>query len=112
MILKDDHGMILDNLKQLSFYTDIFSSAKWSSPKKVIDKELATMIFSVAQSIVKIDRVMTTEKELELWIKHLKPAQGLGKDSMKQALKNCYVEAASLGLIEDWKINELTKYLK
>lgn len=71
--------MILDNLKQLSFYTDIFSSAKWSSPKKVIDKELATMIFSVAQSIVKIDRVMTTEKELELWIKHLKTCSRIRK---------------------------------
>ena len=109
---KSDHGQILDDLKQLSFYTDIFSSSKWSSPTKVIDKELATMIFSAAQAIVKIDRVMTTERELELWIKHLKPVQGMGLDKMKQALKDCYVEAASLGLIEDWKISELTRFVK
>lgn len=109
---KSDHGQILDNLKQLSFYTDIFSDAKWSTPSKVIDKNIATMIFSTAKSIVNIERVLTTERELELWIKHLKPAQKLGLDKMKQALKDCYTEAASLGLIEEWKINELTEFLK
>jgi len=109
---KSDHGQILDDLKQLSFYTDIFSSAKWSSPSKVIDKTLATMIFSAAQSIVKIDRVLTTERELELWVKHLKPVQGIGLDKMKKALTDCYVEAASLGLIEEWKIPELIRFLK
>lgn len=102
----------MDNLKQLSFYTDIFSSAKWSTPQKVIDKYLAQIILTTAQSIVKIDRVMTTEKELELWVKHLKPVQLQGKEKMKQALKDCYIEAASLGIIDEWKIPELTKFLK
>lgn len=107
-----DHGQSLENLKQLSIYTDIFSSTKWSTPSKVIDKEIALMIFSTAQSIVKIDRILTTEGELELWIKHLKPVQSLGSDKMKNALKNCYVEAASIGLIDEWKIEELTRFLK
>ena len=107
-----DHGQILDNLKQLSFYTDIFSSAKWSTPSEVIDKDIATIIFSTAQSIVKIDRVLTTERELELWVKHIKPVKGLGLNKMKQALKDCYLEAASLGLIEEWKIDELIRFLK
>ena len=109
---KSEHGQILDDLKQLSFYTDIFSSAKWSSPTKVIDKALATMIFSSAQAIVKIDRVLTTERELELWVKHLKPVQQMEINKMKQALTDCYVEAAALGLIEDWKIPELMRFLK
>ena len=43
---------------------------------------------------------MTSEKELELWIKHLKPAWKQEMIKMKQALINCYNEAESLGLIE------------
>ncbi|GAB5473772.1 MAG: hypothetical protein Mars2KO_18710 [Maribacter sp.] len=107
-----DHGKTLDNLKQLSFYTDIFGDSKWSIPKEVIDKELAEQILMTARGLVKIDRVMTSERELELWIKHLKPIQGQSLDKMKKALAECYKEAASEKLIEDWKIPELEQFIK
>lgn len=107
-----DHGQTLDNLKQLSFYTDIFSSKKWSSPKEIIDENIAKHILSIAENMVKIEKVMTSEKELELWIKHLKPAKNLGMMKMKEALKNCYLEAASKGLIDKSKLPELTQFLE
>jgi AbiV family abortive infection protein len=109
---KSEHGYTLDNLKQLSFYTDKFTAEKWSSPAQVVDKELAYGILVIARNMVKIDMVMTSEKELELWIKHLKPVQGKGLKEMKDALLDCYSEAASKGLIEEWKIPELQQFIE
>lgn len=107
-----DHGQVLDNLKQLSFYTDIFSSRKWSIPKNVIDKDLAKSIFSIAKAMVtKNESAMTSEKELELWIKHLKPVWKHDMLKMKQALINCYNEAESLGLIEKGVTKKMIEFL-
>lgn len=107
-----DHGQTLDNLKQLSFYTDIFSSKKWSIPSKVIDEDLAKTILTIAKVMVKKDKgSMTTEKELELWVKHLKPVWKQEMLKMKQALINCYNEAETLGIIEKGKTKEMIDFL-
>ena len=42
---------------------------------------------------------MSTEEELELWIKHLKPVWKKDMLSMKQALINCYHEAEKNGVL-------------
>jgi len=109
---QSDHGKILDNLKQLSFYTDIFSARKWSIPKNVIDADLAKMIFSIAETMIRKDEsAMTSEKELELWIKHLKPVWKQDMIKMKQALINCYHEAETLGLIEKGLTKKMIEFL-
>lgn len=108
---ESDHGVTLDNIKQLSFYTDIFGSGNWHKPSDAVDESFAKQILFIAKSIVGIDRVMTTEKELELWVKHLKPAQTLGRQRMKEALFDCYVEAEKLGIIDESKLLVLTKFL-
>ena len=36
-----DHPFVLDNLKQLGFYTDCLGKATWALPWKVIDEDLA-----------------------------------------------------------------------
>jgi len=107
-----DHGQTLDNLKQLSFYTDIFSSRKWSIPSKVIDHELAESILSIAKITTKKEEDgLNSEKGLELWIKHLKPVWKHEMIEMKQALIACYNEAELLGLIEEGKTNKMMKFL-
>lgn len=107
-----DHGHALDNLKQLSFYTDIFSARKWSFPSKVIDQELANGILSTAKIMVKKENDgLNSEQGLELWVKHLKPVWKQEMIKMKQALINCYNEAESLGIIEEGKTNEMVKFL-
>jgi len=109
---ESDHGKTLDNLKQLSFYTDVFSAKKWSIPKDVIDENFAKMILTIAKIMVRKEAGgMTTEKELELWVKHLKPVWKQDMLKMKQALINCYNEAESLGIIEKGKTKEMIDFL-
>lgn len=108
----NDHGQTLENLKQLSFYTDAFSNSKWSLPKDVIDEKIAKAILSIADILAKKDNsAMTSEKELELWVKHMKPVWKQEMLKMKQALINCYSEAESLGLISKGKTKEMTDFV-
>ncbi|MBI9055466.1 MAG: AbiV family abortive infection protein [Bacteroidales bacterium] len=102
-----EHGQILDDLKQLSFYTDTFSKCKWSIPNNVVSKELAEMILKVARILVPAaDSAMTTAPELELWIKHLKPIGNENMLEMKQALINCYNEAEQKGILKGDKTTQ------
>jgi AbiV family abortive infection protein len=96
----NDYGKVFDQLKQLGIYTDLFKNGNWSSPDKVITIEIATSILTSAKSFAgKGEQAMTTEQELELWIKHLKPVWKKDMLEMKQALINCYDEAESLGVL-------------
>lgn len=107
-----DHTQQLDNLKQLAFYTDAFSKCKWSIPKEIISKELAESILSVAKIMVGKDtKGITTEAELKLWVKHLKPVWKQDMLKMKQALINCYEEAEESGLIEKGMANKMLEFL-
>ena len=106
------HGQTLENLKQLSFYTDSFSNSNWSLPKDVVDERLAKAILSIADILAKKDNSsMTTEKELELWVKHMKPVWKQEMAKMKQALINCYSEAETLGRVTEGKTKEMTEFV-
>lgn len=109
---ENDHGQVLDNLKQLSFYTDVFSSKKWSDPKDVIDKELAEMILLSAKILSSKEEGIDSEEGLKLWIKHIKPVWKSEMSLMKQALIDCYKEASELGIIQKEKVGEMEKFIK
>lgn len=107
-----EHGQTLDNLKQLSFYTDIFSKRKWSIPSNVINKELAEGILLIAKIMAKkANDGLNSEEGLKLWVKHIKPVWKQEMFKMKQALIDCYSEAEELGIIEEGKTNEMVKFL-
>lgn len=107
-----DHGQTLENLKQLSFYTDSFLNSKWSLPKDVIDEKLAKAVLAVADILAKKDKSpMTSERELELWVKHLKSVWRQDILKMKQALIDCYLEAENLGLHNKGKTKEMTDFV-
>ena len=109
---ESDHGQVLDNLKQLSFYSDAFSNCKWSIPSEVVNKELAERILSVAKVMIEKDAsIMTTEAELILWVKHLKPVWKQEMLKMKQGLINCYQEAEDLGLIEKGMTKKMLDFI-
>ena len=77
-----DHPYVLDQLKQLGFYTDCLGKAHWSKPAEVIDEELARML-------VEIGRIFSqgsnhSEKEIELWIQHVGPVWKKDMAWMKQ----------------------------
>ncbi|MDH0759330.1 AbiV family abortive infection protein [Pseudomonas juntendi] len=63
-----DHPYLLDQVKQLGFYTDCLGQkANWSIPDQVIDSELATSLVDTAELLSQGAPV--TERELELWVR-------------------------------------------
>jgi AbiV family abortive infection protein len=61
-----DHPQLLDEMKQLTFYTDCFNKVKWSEPGEFGSKELIERILQSAKLVLP-KRVITT-REMELWI--------------------------------------------
>ncbi len=109
---KSDHGNILDQLKQLSFYTDALSECKWSTPKKIITKEISETLINVANNLIMgKNNDMTTEAQLEIYFKHLKPVWKADMFKMKEALIACYQEAEVKGLIKAGTTEGMVKFL-
>ena len=107
-----DHSAVLDNLKQLAFYSDAFSKCKWSLPSEVITKEIAEGILCTAKIMIgKSDRPIESKEELELWVKHLKPVWKSDMVLMKKALINCYQEAEDLELIDKGMTKKMIDFL-
>src|SRR5690606_26194426 len=79
---ESDHGITLEQIKQSSLYTDMLGSGQWSRPADAVDPVLARQMLSIADSTVRIEKVMTSERELELWVKFLKPVKSLGRKRM------------------------------
>lgn len=94
-----NHPYLLDQVKQIGFYTDCLGEAHWSEPINVIDKNLSKTIIRIADIMVR-DREIT-KLEIDLWIKHLKPVWQKDPSWMKQALINWYQEMKKLKLVED-----------
>ena len=110
---QSDHNQTLENLKQLSLYTDLFSSKKWSSPKQVVDKSTAKSILEIAKIMsIKNDCGINSQEGLTLWIKHLKPVWKQEMYKMKEALINCYNEAEEIGIIKKGKAKEMINFIR
>ncbi|WP_440973307.1 AbiV family abortive infection protein [Pseudomonas koreensis] len=94
-----DHPQLLDQLKQIGFYTDCLGSkAHWSIPEEVIDLDLAKMLVNTAEILSSGSQ--TTEREIALWIEHLGPVWKQSDREMKQALVDWYGAMQAEGLKE------------
>jgi AbiV family abortive infection protein len=91
-----EHPFILDQLKQLGFYTDCLGKVHWSVPEEVIDQPLAKLLVGIATIFAKDNQITTTE--IDLWIKHIGPVWKRDPSWMKQALCNWYQEMQEKGL--------------
>lgn len=97
---RSPHGRVLDALKQDCFYSDASENGKWSSPDQKISPQLAKNLFAVAKMEVQDGpSPMTSEAELELWVKHLLPVLKGPMPEMKKALAACYTEAEEKGVL-------------
>ena len=103
-----DHTFLLDQVKQLGFYTDCLSNALWSIPDDVITEESASILVRIANILVA--NKVYTELEIELWIKHMKPAWNTGKASMEKAICDWYRDMQQHGLSSDGP-NEMEKFI-
>ena len=94
-----DHNYLLDNLKQLGFYTDCIGKANWSVPDAVIDEALSSTLVQTAQILAR-DRQYGA-REIELWIEHLQPVWKGSMDWMKKGLLNWSEAMTKEGLGDD-----------
>lgn len=104
-----EHPFLLDQIKQISFYTDCLGKAHWSVPTEVIDEPLSKMLVEIARIFTK-DRE-TTIKEMELWVKHLGPVWMTNTAWMKKALTNWYGKMQQLGLASEGK-NAMEEFIR
>ena len=91
-----EHPQLLDQVKQLGFYTDCLGEAHWSTPDTVIDENLANTLVQTAQ-IMACSRD-TTATEIELWLKHVSPHMNSKQCDAEAGLKKWYEEMQYLGL--------------
>jgi AbiV family abortive infection protein len=92
-----DHPYVLDQVKQMGFYTDCLGKAHWSEPDNVVDETLARLLVRVAE-VLASKREVSVE-EIELWIEHLGPVWGRSPAWTKKALVHWYRAAREKGLI-------------
>lgn len=104
-----DHPFVLDQLKQLGFYTDCLGNAHWSVPSEVIDEQLAHMLVQIAQLFAREREY--TEREVELWIEHVGPVWKKDPAWMKQAVVNWYAAMQKAGLVPEGP-NEMEQFIR
>jgi AbiV family abortive infection protein len=93
-----EHPFLLDQIKQIGFYTDCLGNAHWSQPAVVIDKKLATLLVSIANLFTRAKE--TSEIEIKLWVKHIGPVWKGPKEKMENALVQWQKEMSEKGLSE------------
>lgn len=91
-----EHPFLLDNTKQLGFYTDCIGKRHWSIPTEVIDEQLAREILRIAQFLLPKQKVK--EREIELWIEHLKPVWKQPLELMEAAVSAWHKQMCTEGL--------------
>lgn len=104
-----DHPFVLDNLKQLGFYTDCLGKAHWALPWEVIDEGLARMLVQIAKALAGKDQ--HTEREIELWVEHIGPVWKKDPAWMKQALVNWYGAMQTEGFAPEGA-NEMEQFIR
>ena len=94
-----EHPYLLDNLKQLGFYTDCLGKRHWSIPEEVIDEDVASEIVRIAE--FQLPKRDVTEREIELWIQHLKPVWKQPMELMEAAVAAWHRQMCEEGLTQD-----------
>jgi hypothetical protein len=92
-----EHPFLLDQLKQLSIYTDCLGRAHWSMPVEVIDEKLARRLVAIAAFHV-ASRTVHTEHEIDLWIRRFTGVDRAEFAAMKAALVGWYSDMQASGL--------------
>ena len=93
------HTALLDQAKQIGFYTDCLGDAHWSEPEKVVDENLSRPLVEIADILASSEVV--TVKEIELWVKHMRPVYGTSLERMKTALLDWFAAMRENNLLED-----------
>lgn len=96
---ESEHPFVLDQLKQISFYTDCLGKAHWSIPDNVIDRDTAISIIEAAKPLV--SSKLHTVEEVELWVKYLGPVWKTDDALKREALKSYFDAMSAKGLLSN-----------
>lgn len=88
---------IVDNIKQLSFYSGCYFNKQWASPVGAVEELVATVAVAMAE-ILTDNRTAPCVEEIEIWIKHIKPVRTADIDTQLRALESWYQEMKEIGL--------------
>ena len=103
-----EHPFILDQVKQLGFYTDCLGNRHWSVPTEVIDEAFARGLIQIAKLLVGKREISV--KEIELWVHHVGSASKNDFSAMKRALASWYSAMQEAGL-RPVGINEMERFI-
>jgi len=106
---ESDHPFVLDQVKQLGFYTDCFGNARWASPTDTVDGSVARQLVRIAQILAQNRK--HTETEVRLWIEHVGPVFKQDHGWMKHALANWYAAMQEAGLAPDGP-NKMEQFIR
>ncbi|GLX12766.1 hypothetical protein Pstr01_10050 [Pseudomonas straminea] len=104
-----EHPFILDQLKQLGFYTDCLGNKNWSIPSVVVNEEFSKSLVQTAKLLASKSGVTT--KEIELWIEHVGKAPKTDFNAMKEALITWYAAMQDAGLKEGG-VNSMKNFIE
>jgi AbiV family abortive infection protein len=92
---------LLDSVKQLAFYSDACGRCHWSLPREVVDSALAEEMVKTAKLLVGSGHhAFTTEAELQIWCKHMRPVWKTNMNEMNRGLLACYAEGEAKGVLQ------------
>lgn len=93
-----DHPQLLDQVKQLGFYTDCLGQKHWSEPGNVIDEALATQLVTTAEVLSAGHHV--SSEEIELWVEIVGPVWKGPVEWMKKAVAEWHRAVVERGLVD------------
>jgi AbiV family abortive infection protein len=96
-----EHAQILEELKQISFYTDCYRQKHWSVPEEVVSRDLAEGLLQIASNLVPPEARRITAEEMELWIQFMQPVWKTTDELMEKALFDWDGEMRRRGLIPE-----------
>lgn len=92
-----EHSYLLDQIKQLGFYTDCLGNkGHWSIPEEVVEGELTNQLVATAELLSSASP--TSKHEIELWVEHVGPVWKKDLNWMKRAVANWYEAMQREGL--------------
>lgn len=92
------HRVLLDQLKQQSFYSDFDMKGDPLSPESIVDEEVAKGLVQIARDLTKRRRNVRPE-EIELIIKHVGPVWKTTPNLIRKGFEAFFKEAAARGYL-------------
>ena len=93
---ESSHPIVLDQIKQAGFYTDLLRGSVWSYPSVAVAEELARSLVDRAGSL--LSKRSHTTREVELWVEHVGPTWRGSMDDMKASVESWHSAMVEEGL--------------